>query len=72
MSIWDEPLTKDEYSRRLFALKADRRRKDAELPFEEKVEIVLALQDASRALREAPAIETPLCFDPAGTASHRK
>ena len=28
-------------------------KKDAEPPFEEKVEIVLALQDASRALRAA-------------------
>ena len=72
MSIWDEPLTKEEYSRRLFALKADRRRKDAQLPFEEKVEIVLALQDASRALRGAPAIEPPLSFDPAWTAPLRK
>lgn len=59
MSIWDEPLTKDEYLRRLFELKADRRKKDAELPFEEKVEIVLALQDASRALRGAPTVEPP-------------
>lgn len=58
MSIWDEPLTKEEYSRRLFEAKAEQRKKDAELPFEEKVEIVLALQDASRALRDAPAVET--------------
>lgn len=34
MLIWDEPLTKDEYSRRLFESKADRRRQDAQLPFE--------------------------------------
>ena len=59
MSIWDEPLTKDEYLRRLFAAKAEQRRKDAELPFEEKIEIVLALGDASRALREAPTADTP-------------
>ena len=72
MSIWDEPLTKDEYSRRLFELKADRRRKDAHLPFEEKVEIVLALQDASRTLRAAPTSEPPLIVHPAGTASLRK
>jgi hypothetical protein len=57
MSIWDEPLTKAEYLRRLFESKAEQRKKDAELPFEEKVEIVLALQDASRALRPAPAVE---------------
>ena len=72
MSIWDEALTKEEYSRRLFELKADRRRKDAELPFEEKVEIVLALQDASRELRRASAMESPLFCDLAGTASLRK
>ena len=58
MSIWDEPLTKEEYLRRLFESKAEQRKKDAELPFEEKVEIVLALQDASRALRDAPAADT--------------
>jgi hypothetical protein len=55
MSIWDEPLTKAEYSRRLFEAKAEQRRRDADLPFSEKVEIVLALQDASRALRDASA-----------------
>ena len=68
MSIWDEPLTKQEYLRRLFEAKAEQRRKDAELPFEDKVEIVLALQDASRALRadagdatsSARASSTPL------------
>jgi hypothetical protein len=59
MSIWDEPLTKEEYLRRLFESKAEQRKKDAELPFEEKVEIVLALQDASRALRAAPEVEPP-------------
>ena len=53
MSIWDEPLTKDEYLRQLFEAKAEQRRKDADLPFEEKIEVVLALQDASRALRDA-------------------
>ena len=58
MSIWDEPLTKEEYLKRLVAAKAQQRRQDAELPFEEKVEIVLALQDASRALRDAPAETT--------------
>lgn len=51
MSIWDEPLTKDAYLARLMQAKDEQRRRDAELPFEEKVEIVLALQDASRALR---------------------
>ena len=55
MSIWNEPLRKEEYLRRLFESKAEQRKKDAELPFEEKVEIVLALQEASRALRDAAA-----------------
>ena len=59
MSIWDEALTKEEYLRRLFEAKAEQRKKDAELPFEEKVEIVLGLQDASRALRAAPEVEPP-------------
>lgn len=58
MSIWDEPLTKEEYLRRLFESKAEQRKKDAELPFEEKVEIVLALRDASHALRAAPAVSS--------------
>lgn len=65
MSIWDEPLTKDEYSRRLFELKADRRRKDAQLPFEEKVEIVLALagcvSHAPRGAGERAAAYRPSC-----------
>ena len=38
----------------------------------EKVEIVLALQDASRELRRASAMESPLFCDLAGTASLRK
>jgi hypothetical protein len=58
MSIWDEPLTRKEYVRRLVEAKLEQRKKDAGRPFEEKVEIVLALQDASRELRAAPAIET--------------
>ena len=45
MPIWDEPLTNE----RLLELKADRRKRDAGLPFEENVEIVLALQEASGA-----------------------
>jgi hypothetical protein len=58
MSIWDEPLTKEEYLRRLFAAKADQRKADANLTFEQKVEIVLALQDASRELRDAWTTQT--------------
>jgi hypothetical protein len=53
MSIWNEPLTKAEYLRRLVEAKAEQRRLDAALPFDEKVEIVLALQETSRALRAA-------------------
>ena len=63
MSIWDEPLTKEEYLRRLFEAKAEQRKKDAALSFEEKVDIVLALQETSRALRCLPAAETMI---PAG------
>jgi hypothetical protein len=59
MSIWNEPQTKEEYRRRLFAAKADQRRRDAHLPFEEKVAIVLALQEASRELRNARLIGLP-------------
>ena len=55
MSIWDEPLTKDEYLKRLFEAKAEQRRKDADLPFEDKIEIVLALQDVSRSIRDGQA-----------------
>lgn len=58
MSIWDEPLTKEAYLRRLFAAKAEQRRKDAELPFEQKVAIVLALQGVSLALRNVRAAAT--------------
>jgi hypothetical protein len=65
MSIWDEALTKEEYLRRLFEAKADQRKADAHLPFEQKVEIVLALQDASRELRDAWAVE-------AGAGSERR
>ena len=41
-----------QYLRDLFAAKAERRRLDARLPFEEKVQIVLELQEASRLIRE--------------------
>ncbi len=57
MSIWDEALTKDEYLRRLFEAKRAVRRQDADLPFEDKIAIVLALQEASQALRAALPIE---------------
>jgi hypothetical protein len=56
MSIWNEPLTTQEYRRRLFAAKAEQRKIDAHLPFEQKVEIVLALQTAARELRNAPVV----------------
>ena len=57
MSIWDEPLTKDEYLRRLFEAKSERRRKDADLPFEEKIEVVLALQEGSPRLDWARSLQ---------------
>ncbi len=40
------------YLRELYAAKEERRRLDAALPFEEKVEIVLGLQEASRLMQE--------------------
>lgn len=58
MSIWDEPLTREEYLRRLLEAKAEQRKQDAELPFEEKIEIVLALQEVSRAMRDARAVQS--------------
>jgi hypothetical protein len=59
MSIWDKPLTKDEYMRRLVRAKEAQRKKDAELSFEDKVAIVLELQEISRSLRAAPQIQEP-------------
>jgi hypothetical protein len=47
-----EPKPLGQYLRDLFAAKAERRRLDARLPFEEKVQIVLELQEASRLIRE--------------------
>jgi hypothetical protein len=46
-----EPKPLDQYLRELYAAKEERRRRDAALPFEEKVEIVLELQEASRLMR---------------------
>jgi hypothetical protein len=48
-----EPKPLDQYLRDLFAAKEEQRRRDARLAFEEKVEIVLELQEASRLIREA-------------------
>lgn len=48
-----EPKPLDEYLRDLYAAKDEQRRRDARLAFEEKVEIVLELQEASRLMREA-------------------
>ena len=47
-----EPKPLGQYLRDLFAAKTERRRLDARLPFEEKVQIVLELQEASRLIRE--------------------
>jgi hypothetical protein len=48
-----EPKPLDQYLQDLFAAKEERRRRDAGLPFEEKVEVVLELQEASRLMRDA-------------------
>lgn len=50
----------DEYLRDLYAAKLEQRRKDAALPFEEKVEIVLELHEASRLMREGAAAARPV------------
>lgn len=55
MSRLPEPKPLDRYLSELQAEKQEQRRRDARLPFEEKVEIVLELQDASRLFRKAPA-----------------
>lgn len=52
MAQLPEPKPLDQYLRDLFAAKQERRRRDAALAFEEKVEIVLGLQEASRLMRE--------------------
>ncbi len=52
MAHGPEPAPLDQYLRELHAAKAEQRRRDAALPFEEKVEIVLELQEASRLMRE--------------------
>jgi hypothetical protein len=50
-----EPKPLDQYFRDLQTAEQEQRRRDARLPFEEKVEIVLELQEASRLMRkEAP------------------
>lgn len=48
-----EPKPLELYLQDLWAAKEEQRRRDARLPFEEKVEIVLELQEASRLMREA-------------------
>jgi len=50
-----EPTPVDQYLRDLHAAKREQRRRDAALPFEEKVEIVLELQEATRLMREGGA-----------------
>jgi len=53
------PKPLDQYLRDLYAAKQERRRHDAALPFEEKIEIVLELQEASRLLREGAGPARP-------------
>ncbi len=52
MAQTPEPKPLDQYLQELYAAKEERRRRDAALAFEEKVEIVLELQEASRLMRE--------------------
>jgi hypothetical protein len=54
-----EPKPLDQYLRELYAAKQERRRQDAALPFEEKIEIVLELQEASRLVRESAGTGRP-------------
>jgi hypothetical protein len=54
-----EPKPLDQYLRELYAAKEERRRRDASLAFEEKVEIVLELQEASRLMREGAGTARP-------------
>ena len=51
MALAPEPKPLDQYLRELYAAKQERRRHDAALAFEEKIEIVLELQEASRLIR---------------------
>lgn len=52
MSRAPAPKPLDRYLQELYAAKEEQRRRDARLGFEEKVEIVLELQEASRLVRE--------------------
>jgi hypothetical protein len=54
-----QPKPLDQYLRELYAAKEERRRHDATLAFEEKVEIVLELQEASRLMREGAGRARP-------------
>jgi hypothetical protein len=54
-----EPKPLDQYLRELGAAKQERRRRDAALAFEEKVEIVLELREASRLIREGAGAARP-------------
>ena len=47
------PKPLDEYLRELYAAKEQQRRADARLPFDEKIAIVLELQEASALIRAA-------------------
>jgi hypothetical protein len=54
-----EPKPLDQYLRELYAAKQEQRRRDAALAFEEKVEIVLELHEASRLIREGAGAARP-------------
>jgi len=47
------PQSLEDYLRELYAAKEEQRRRDARLPFEEKIAIVLELQEASALMRGA-------------------
>lgn len=59
MSRAPEPKPLDRYLQELYAAKEEQRRRDARLPFEEKIEIVLELQEASRLIREGRSERKP-------------
>ena len=53
MTMPPAPKPLADYLRDLYAAKEEQRRRDARLPFEEKIAIVLELQEASALIRAA-------------------
>jgi hypothetical protein len=54
-----KPKPVSEYLRDLYAAKEEQRRRDARLPFEEKIAIVLELREASELIRASRKTRTP-------------